>query len=99
MEATPLTSADADVVKGKITRLYPSSERFYFHTAGDKKPYGYTESDYSYLSRTQPNYEAMYQLLIEAAKNGWEVVVKRGSKTQINDIWSHYGVSYIYVDL
>jgi hypothetical protein len=90
------------IVRGTITRLSPGGDRLYFHVSGDENPRGFTESDYNFILCTVPSFQATYQLLLEAAKQKWTVVVKRSDSmakhTRINEKWVHYNVDYAYVD-
>jgi hypothetical protein len=90
------------IVRGTITRLYPSGDRLYFHVSGDENPRGFTESDYNFILNTAPHFKSTYQLLLQAAENKWTVVVRRsdsmGRHVRINEKWAHYNVDYVYVD-
>ena len=51
-------------IKGRITRLYPSNGRIFFHTEGDQHPYGYGESDYNFVEVTEANKVIFWKKII-----------------------------------
>lgn len=85
------------LVKGTVTRLYPSEQKYYFHTSGDKEPYGFSNSDYNVFEIEK--HPHLPNLLLEAAKNNWPVVVRRaGEDGKVQSLGGYAQVQYAYVD-
>ena len=90
------------VVRGRITRLYPGSDRLYFVAAGDSSPQASTENHYNFILYTAPNFQPSYELLLKAAEHRWVVTVRRSNSMEkhrkANENWMHYHVDYVNVD-
>ena len=84
------------VVRGFVTQLCPLGDRLYFQVSGDESSYGFNESHYNVTLYQSSNFQASYELLLQAAEHHWEVIVQRsadmGKHKQMNRKWTHYKV-------